>query len=239
MSKIKFFVHKTNIDKKVANAISKYIKKNTDKPILLLVSGGSVLKILDYIDFPVVGKNINISLVDDRFSRNPNISNFLQLKHTEFYRKAKACKIKFISSLPKEGESLMAVSDRWEKELRQWESTYSSKRVVIAIMGVGLDGHTAGIMPSIKDKDKFSSLFENKEKWIVGYDAGSKNKYPLRITTSISFLRDIVDYAFVYVSGENKKNILKTIMKSDRLAKYPAVIFNSIKSVKLYTDIDI
>ena len=105
-------------------------------------------------------------------------------------------------------------------------------------MGIGLAGHTAGIMPSPKDSKMFAQLFENKDKWVVGYNAGQKNNFPMRITVSISFLCTMVEKAFVYVSGESKKGILNTILNSNNTVDHPASVVNKMKLVELFTDID-
>lgn len=214
---------KLELKKKTAKAISNCLKKSSTKSILLLVSGGSALKVLDHIDLDVLDHNLTVSILDERLGTLPEASNFLELKKTQFYKKAQVCGVKFVPI------------DEWPKLL--------SGRMVITLMGIGLDGHTAGIMPFPEDSNKFSELFEpplggETAKWVVGYDAGKKNQYPHRMTVSISFLREIVAHAFVYVSGENKKEILKKVLNSKNLAEYPASVIHSMKSVELYTDLD-
>lgn len=237
MPKINFSVYKSNVEKYTANAISNYLRKNKDKQILFMVSGGSVLKVLDNIDFTAFGKNITVSLMDERFSRDEKISNFIKLTHTKFYKNAQNCGVKFISSLPQKDENLKNTSQRLEKAFRKWESDHKFNRLIVSIIGIGIDGHTAGIMPFLEDKNKFANLFENEKQWIVGYDAGNKNQYPMRITVNIPFLKNIIDYTFVYVSGEDKRDILKKVIESWEVAKYPASIFNSMKNIELYTNI--
>lgn len=213
---------KLELEKKTAKAISNCLKENLDNPVLFLVSGGSVLKVLDHTDPIVLGKNLIISVLDERLGTLPEASNFLELTKTQFYKEAQVCGVKFVPI------------DEWPKLL--------SGRVVITLMGIGLDGHTAGIMPFPEDPNKFSELFEpplggETAKWVVGYDAGKKNQYPHRLTATISFLKNKIDYAFVYVSGENKKDILKKVLNSKNLAEYPASVIHSMKSVGLYTDL--
>lgn len=236
MSNLKVFAHKTDLDKNMGRAISELLMEKIGQPVLLLVSGGSALAVLEYADF-VGGENLTISLLDDRFYKDHGINNFFQLTQTGFYRKAKAQGAKFISTLPKGKESLAMAAERWEKALRSWASVGLSGRTIIAIMGVGPDGHTAGIMPFPEDPHKFACLFQNNN-WVVGYDAGGKNQYPLRLTASISFLRTMVDYAFVYISGEKKRKILPVILTSGDLPRCPARIIHQLKNVQIYTDIE-
>ncbi len=233
------FVHKTGLEKYFAKAISNRLEENKDKNILLLLSGGSSLKVLDYVDQKVLGKNITITLLDERFTTNTEISNFLQLTKTDFYKKAKEEGVTFISAVCKDGESLEEASKRWENALRRWKESSLGDSLVIAIMGIGTDGHSAGIMPFPEDQNIFSDLFEKDEKWIVGYDAGNKNEFPLRMTATISFLKRMVDYGFMYASGEGKKEILKTILRTDEVAKYPASVIHKMKNVELHTDTEL
>lgn len=238
MSKVKVFIQETHPDKKLAEAVSVCLKKNSDKAILFLVSGGSALKVLDLLDQKMLGKNLTISLLDERFSRDVKVNNFFQLTKTKFYHRAQKRGATFISPLVAREETLVATAENWEQRLRDWLLT-NSDRVVIAVMGVGLDGHTAGIMPFPENPQKFADLFEDKEKWIVGYNAGDKNQYPLRLTVCVPFLQKIIDQTFVYAVGENKKDILKTVLKSDKIAEYPASIVNKMKQVELFTDLNL
>lgn len=235
MSDIDAFVHITGTEKHIAEAVLRRLEQANDKPVLLFVSGGSAFKVLDHIDPEVLLGDVTISLVDDRFSQDPDVNNFIQLTRTRFYQKARTREVTFFSSVPEERESLEDVSRRWEKAIRQWDSTHSADRTVLAILGVGLDGHTAGIMPFPEDPHKFHALFEDETKWFVAYDAGNKNQYPLRITASISFLKRMVDYAFVYVAGEKKKNILKTVMTSTDVVAHPASVIRLMKHVEVYS----
>ncbi len=223
---------------KLAQAVSRLFQEKKDEPILLLVSGGSVLKALDFIDLPT-GANITISLLDDRFSREPAVNNFLQLTQTKFFEKAVSAGAEFISSLPEEGETLEAVASHWEKKFQTWDRTFPANRTIIAIMGMGEDGHTAGLMPFPENPRKFAELFENDRKWIVGYDAGKKNQFPLRLTSSVNFIEEMIDRVFVYVVGKEKKKILQAVLKSRDLAEYPACVIHRLKKVEIYTDIKI
>lgn len=198
----------------IGEALSSCLKRCAGKPLLLLASGGSALQVLEWIDPLSLGPHITISVLDERVNTRTEDKNLFQLTHTDFYKKAEAKGVKFIPFFKDGG-----------------------KRAVIAIMGIGLDGHTAGIMPFPEDKNKFKELFEGDE-MLVEYDAGSKNEYPLRLTVTISFLVNMVDHAFVYVSGEGKKEILKTILNplSGTISMYPALVIHKMKRVDVYTD---
>lgn len=202
MSTLSIYQTQNNLEIALAKKISEYFTSNQRKKILFLVSGGSAIAVLDFIE--VNGSNIAVSLLDERSDG----SNFLALSQTKFYKK-----ISFF-------------------EMNKWPKA----DLVVALMGIGLDGHTAGIIPYSEDPKKFKDLFEGDEA-LVNYNAGHKNFHPLRTTVSISFLKNRVDQAFVYVKGEEKKEILKKVLESKNTAEYPAAVINFMKKVSIYSDL--
>lgn len=238
MAKIGLFRHTVDLEDYLAKAIAHYLEQHADSSILFLVSGGSARNVLEYIDEAVLGENITVSQVDERFSGEEGANNYLQLTHTPFYARAKACGVAFIPSLPEESESLETAARRWEGALRTWESAHPQSRIIIVLMGIGPDGHTAGIMPFPEDPDTFRDVFEDTPRWVVGYDAGKKNQYAQRMTTTISFLETKVDQAFLFVRGEEKGDILRTILSSRDIPTYPATVIHTMKQVAVYTTIE-
>lgn len=218
-----------------ANCLNWLLNKNKDNPILLMLSGGSAFKILSGIKPSCLGQNITITVLDERFSAKPEVNNFIQLSNTEFYKKAKAAGCKFILTVPHQANTIEDLAESFEKSLRQWKKDYPSG-VVIVTQGIGPDGHTAGIMPFPEDPQTFSSLFES-DKWVVGYDAGQKNAYPQRVTTTITFLKNIVDHSVVFAVGEEKKKIIEKInSKQASLTALPAMVVWKMKDAQLFTD---
>lgn len=238
MAKIELCIHKTELEKHLAHAITDVMRQNASKSILFLVSGGSARSVLEYLDPTVLGSHLTVTQVDERFSREEGVSNHIQLSHTQFYTNAQARGVAFISSLPEKGERIDVASKRWEDALRAWEATHSQDRMVVALMGMGLDGHVGGIIPMPDDPDTFRNLFEDTTNWIVGYDAGDKNQYALRMTTTISFLKTKVDCAFLFVKGAEKEPMLKTILKSRDIPLYPVTVIHAMEHVSLYTTIE-
>ena len=106
-------------------------------------------------------------------------------------------------------------------------------------MGVGKDGHTAGVMPFPESKKLFEDLFLDQE-WVASFDATGKSEHKLRFTTTLTFIKKQVDHAVVYVQGKDKKEALEKISdKKGELYEIPAKIFCEMKDVVLCTDIDI
>lgn len=193
--------------KSIGERISRCLGQHKDMPVLFLISGGSALKALDGIDEQVLGSNTIVSVLDERLDVESKDRNFFQLMQTDFYKKARARSVKFVPL---------------------FDTNFSG--TVIATMGIGVDGHTAGIMP-------FSEILESNE-WISQYNAGERSIFPLRHTVTINFLKNKVDYAFVYVVGEDKKEILeKVLTSSDNMTQYPSRVIHHMKNVEMYTDL--
>ena len=214
------------------------LAKTDDSAILLLLSGGSTLKLLPDINTKLFGPRLTISILDERYSKEPNINNFAQLQNILFYKEALQKGSFFIDTKVTDEETLEGLAQRFEATLRNWKKANPQGKI-IATQGIGADGHTAGIMPYPENPDLFKNLFEDKEKWVVGYDATlSKNQYPLRVTTTFPFLRSIIDVTIVYIAGEEKKAALQKVMSEDgSLAETPARIIKEMKSVRLFSDI--
>ena len=109
---------------------------------------------------------------------------------------------------------------------------------MVITQGIGEDGHTAGIMPYPENSALFKSLFDDPEKWVVGYDAEGRNEHPLRVTVTLSFLREVVDHSIVYAVGDGKKEALRQVLaETGTLWQTPARIIHEMRNVMLFTDL--
>ena len=214
-------------------------KKQTQSPVLLLLSGGSAFDVLRVIDRSLLGEHVTISMLDERYSDDPSVSNFAQLFGKPFFAEALASGANYIDTRPENNESPQKLASRIENKLKDCvRDTKFKKRSIYATMGIGEDGHTAGIMPFPENPDLFGQLFEQELTWVIAYDAGDKTPYPSRITVTLPFLRSHVDYAFAYVVGEQKKKALRDVdVAEGSLAKTPARILREMKNVQIFTDI--
>lgn len=209
--------------------------KKQSRSVLLLLSGGSAFSLLTSIHKDVLGVHVTIGMLDERFSTDESVNNFAQFTKIPFHANARAAGALFIDTRIIEHETQEALATRFEKALRGWVRAYADG-VVIATMGVGVDGHTAGIMPFPENTELFGQLFEDEEKWVTAYDAGDKNPYPLRVTITMPFLRMRTDHAIVYVVGEEKKAAMERVFSvRGSLVETPARIFHEMKDVRLFT----
>jgi 6-phosphogluconolactonase/glucosamine-6-phosphate isomerase/deaminase len=103
----------------------------------------------------------------------------------------------------------------------------------IAILGIGVDGHTAGIAPN--RNDFINPLFENKEN-LVGYFDDSKGVFGKRITLTFKSL-SLIDNLILLVFGNEKKNALESMEKKGSLRKVPGRFFKDKENTVLITDL--
>jgi len=210
--------------------LSKIISDNYSSPILLLVSGGSAFSILQYCDTSLFEDNITIGVLDERYSNDPLINNYLQLKETLFFKVATSLGAHTIDSSINKGESISDVATRLEQTVKNWIDTHTGGKVFVT-MGIGEDSHTAGIMPSVYPLP----LDENK--LVIAYSFLKEvNQYTDRITFTFSFLRNHVDEAIVYAVGENKQQVIASLEETKSLQDSPVHVLKEMNSVKIFTN---
>jgi len=208
------------------------------KPLLLLLSGGSALGILRHFKVDKWAKYTTLGVCDERFDVREDVNNFSQLKKTEFFNEAVSYGAKYIDTSVKENDNLYDFSERYRISIEKWREENPNGDIV-TILGMGADGHTAGIMPFPENPDLFNKLFEDYSFSIVGYDAGEKSEHPLRITVNNTFLRE-VNLSVVYVAGDEKKEAFNKLLdKEEGIPEIPARIFYQMKNTSIFTNIGI
>lgn len=227
---------KEEAEKRAGDKLNELLKEIGQLPLLLLFAGGSWLKIMDRIKPELFSSRITLGMSDERFSPDPKVNNFAQLRSTLFFEKLQEKEVYFIDTRPGAREGLEELAMRFEQTLKTWIKEHPKGKIFLT-QGMGQDGHTAGIMPYPEDKETFQGLFENENRWVVGYNAGKKNEYPLRLTITLPFLR-ITDYSVAYIVGQEKKEALNRLLQEQgSLEQTPARIMREMKEVALFTDI--
>lgn len=211
----------------------------TQKPILLLLAGGSSLGLLEGTSAEDLDSRVTIAPLDERYSEDPNENNMAQIMQTDFYRRAHNKGAITIDTRVMAGETQAELADRFNLALNNWFQK-NPDGVVVATVGIGADGHVSGMMPFPENPEKFSELFVNTDetKMVVAYDATGKNPHPLRVTTTIHLMKKI-HKAVIYVVGENKREaVIKFTDPAAAASQIPAVILKEIPAeVFLYTDL--
>ncbi len=228
---------------------------------LLLFSGGSALSVLDYIDNNVLGDYLTVGVLDERYDPTNQNNNFTQLTKTIFFRRAKKAKINFIDTSVKRNQTQQQLAEYFEKSLREWKKR-NKNGIILATVGMGEDGHIAGIMPFINGRhceaegrsnpeDKgvntrllrrcaprndttFQKLFCGRN-WVAAYEATNKNPHPLRVTTTITFLK-LINHGFTYICGQEKTTNLKKIASPGKISELPCRALKQLKNLIIYTD---
>lgn len=206
--------------------------------ILLLLSGGSSFDVLEHVH-DGLGGNVTVSMIDDRYSEDKEVNNFSQLLHNDFTKRCTESGCYIFGTHVNVRETMAEHEQRYERMLKDWIETNPEGKV-IALMGIGADGHTAGILPFPESKKVFDNLFEQEGDFATAYDAKEKSEHSLRMTVTNDFLRKQVDYAVIYAVGEDKRKALEdTLTESGEVHITPARVIRQMKDVELFTDLTI
>ena len=221
--------------KNAGSELNKQLKVSNRSQILLMLSGGSALMVLGHINPKFLSGNITVSIVDERFSMDKKINNFSQLEDTKFFDECLAAGCAIIGTRIHKGETLPSATMNFDARLREWRKL-NPKGKIVALLGIGEDGHTAGVMPFTGKKRLFEDSFLDQE-WVASFDATGKNEHTLRFTSTLTFLKGQVDHTIVFAQGSNKKEVLlKIVDKSLDINDIPAKILCHMKDVILCTD---
>lgn len=209
-------------------------ESNKNTPILFLTSGGSSLDILE--NLKVTHSHFSLGVLDERYDTDSNINNFAILSQTQFFKENEKQFVNIFDTRVREQETLDEFSGRFDRLLKDWISN-NPDGVVIATIGMGSDGHIAGIMPFPENEVIFEGLFNDPRRYVVGYDAGDKNQYSQRVTTNLPFLKR-VDFAVAYITGYKKKDAFSRVLADEgKLSETPARVLHEMKQVIVFTDI--
>ncbi|MEI8249402.1 MAG: 6-phosphogluconolactonase [Candidatus Taylorbacteria bacterium] len=211
--------------------------KHKNKPVLLLLSGGSALAIVNQVNTEIFDRRVTIGVLDERYSTDEHINNFRLLTQTKTYTiiEQRGCPI--IDSRVRSDESQEELAQRIEKDLRAWVRDNKDGAIVVT-QGIGPDGHTSGIMPFPEDPKRFQKMFNDEKIWIQAYDATGKNAYPKRVTTTLPFMR-MVNHSILFACGQDKLKALHDSLSNKNTASTPACIINEMKDVRIFTDLPI
>ncbi|HVV66518.1 MAG TPA: 6-phosphogluconolactonase [Candidatus Saccharimonadales bacterium] len=191
------------------------------KKVLWLVCGGSNIaaeaEIMKRIP-PELSANLAITLTDERYGEpGHKDSNWRQLQDAGF-------DFKQATSLPvlQSGQSLEETAQNYDKMARQ---AFAGNDIVIALFGIGADGHIAGVLPD-------SPAAAENDMWAAGYQAGQLT----RITLTFPALKQI-DAAYAFAFGEAKKEALTQLQNETiELERQPSQILKYLPEAYLYSD---
>jgi 6-phosphogluconolactonase/glucosamine-6-phosphate isomerase/deaminase len=187
------------------------------KRSVLFLSGGSTPKTLyEILAKEKLLKAGAVALVDERFIQNhelPEGTNQLMVEQTGLIWYLQKAKIRFFPIL--EDKSFEQTTKDYDETVR-YLFNYFPKSV--GILGVGVDGHTAGL-PAGNPKSEILSLKSNTELVTSFNDFPAAQKE--RITLTFLGLSKL-DQIIVLVFGKDKKKALRLMLKSGSVVQIPS-----------------
>jgi 6-phosphogluconolactonase len=206
--------------------VSKYIvsRLQNEQHVLWLVSGGSAISIqvaiMDSLAETVPDQldKLTILPIDERFGPHGHAdSNSEQMRRAGF--------------LPRGANwiDVLSANASFDETLQNYaavaKSSFAQAKAVVATMGLGPDGHTAGLLPG-------SAAVEDDSSVVVGYDWSDYK----RMTLGLASLRRITN-AYVLAYGESKRQALNRLhANQEPLSSLPAKVLYNILSVTVYND---
>jgi 6-phosphogluconolactonase/glucosamine-6-phosphate isomerase/deaminase len=195
----------------IANSI---IKNCTGKTLLLLSGGSSAkvgIKVLQLLPQEILQK-VTVALCDERFvafdspDSNWNLLTTLGINEID---------VKKIAVLPRDSEDRQRVALDYSEALK---TELTNSQHVVAILGLGVDNHTAGILPNTE-----ASHTTN----LLTFDYATDNFE--RITITPAFFTNI-DFAFLYTEGAEKKSAVELLNNDLDPVAYPSQLIKNTKS---------
>jgi 6-phosphogluconolactonase/glucosamine-6-phosphate isomerase/deaminase len=190
------------------------------KSVLWLVSGGSQLE-ANCLVMQAIPDNLTSGLsimpIDERYGNvgHPD-SNWASLMNAGFSPKQARLLPVLVDNL-----SFDQTAERFNIMAGQ---AFSACDVLIGQLGIGTDGHTAGILPGSPAAQESQSL-------VAYYEAP-----PLkRLTLTYTALRRL-NVAFALAYGETKRQALTNLKQNLPLSRQPAQVIKDIKEAYVYND---
>jgi 6-phosphogluconolactonase/glucosamine-6-phosphate isomerase/deaminase len=193
----------------------------SNKQVLWLVSGGSNIDITVSIMSRIPEEltiNLSIMLIDERYGApGHKRSNWQQLRQAGFSGKQAHLMPVLLSN-----SDLDRTAMHYNNITAQ---AFAENDILIAQLGIGVDGEIAGILP-------YSEAAANNQQLAIGY----KHKDCPRLTLTFSAL-EMMDAIYVYVYGETKRETL-IALKTESISprEQPAQFLKDLPEVYLFND---
>lgn len=204
------------------------LTKIVSRQTVLYLSGGRTPKEL----YSVLAKNEEllpgaVAMVDERYGQPMHeTSNEKMLRDSGLFRYIQMRDIPFYPVLS--GKKLSSTADEYDQVVRTMLAQYQQH---IAILGVGMDGHTAGLPAVVQHMAKSKGESEEPE-WFEDLKERSKNKmvidyddqggfYKQRITMTFQGL-SMMDIFLVLVFGKDKNPALQRMLSDGSEEEVPS-----------------
>lgn len=207
-----------NTPEKGLEIAKKIIYESSSPKTALFLSGGSTPKPLYHQLAKEADLKVGaVAMVDERFGEPMHeTSNERMIKETGFLDYLKYKDIRFYSVLEKDRDRA-EVSKNYDETIR-WLMYHFSKS--IGILGMGADGHIAGIAPNRKDFN--NPLFNREdEKLFIDSFNDELGSFKQRITMTFLAL-SMLDQIILLAFGKEKKKGLKKAIEDGSIEEIPA-----------------
>lgn len=204
----------------ISNYITNYLQKQ--RSVLWLLSGGSNLileaKIMQTIPDDLT-KNLTISLVDERFGLyNHPDSNFKQLLDLNFFQK----QAMLVPILDQTNPNIESTCQNFINQIQPLLETHH----VIAQLGIGQDGHIAGILPDSPAVDS--------DQLVIHYQSDQFNRISFTLKAFLKFQQ-----IYLVALDQTKQNIITELNNQNHRTKinyqqFPALYLNRLNHVYVY-----
>lgn len=224
--------HTENPAEEAGGALSKLLLMYQRSPILLLLSGGSEIDVLLHTNFKGDSSHVTITVADERCTRHNEERNYPLIETTGFIQEMKKQGAHFLSPEMNPAYSPEEIADEMEHHVKAWVSEHPNGQV-IALLGIGKDGHIGGIIPPLSEEETTT------ERWFIAHRVPpSSNAFTSRVSVSFYFLEHIVSHTIVHISGEEKRAVYeKFIVDTLPRNTFPAHELYAMNDVHLYTEL--
>lgn len=201
------------------------------KTSVLFLSGGSTPKTL--YEVLAKEKKLNagaVAMVDERYMPNGQLgTNEFMIRQTGLTQYLEKTKTRFYPIL--EDKEMGETAKDYDETVRYLFNYFQKS---IAILGVGTDGHTAGLPAGVQSLE---FRVQSETELVTGFD-NFPGDFKERITLTFLGLSKL-DQIIVMVFGKEKKKALQLMFKAGSLSEIPARFLaqkESAEKVTLITD---
>lgn len=157
-----------------------------------------------------------VGLIDERYGKAGHIhSNEKMIKDTGFLKYLHILDIPFYPIL-QEGLTRTQTAQKYDEKLRE---LFFQIPTSIGILGIGSDGHTAGIAPHRRDFK--NPLYTKEQENLLVSEFNDNGVFGERITMTFKAL-SLLDVLVVLVLGSSKQKALKQLFTKGSLEEVPA-----------------
>lgn len=200
----------------IASSILKQLELK--KKVLFFITGGSSIPVCVKVSEIIrqhPHKNLTVTLTDERYGKvNHSDSNWSKLIQEGFYLP----EAKLVPVLI--GYSHIVTTEKFNTIIDHELGVSDYK---IGLFGIGIDGHTAGILPETVAVD-YKDL-------VCGYDTSIFS----RITITPKAIEEL-DEAIVWTQGLSKWQVIKDLESDIDIKKQPAQILKKVPLLTIFTD---